>query len=135
MVRLASGDRRARRARAGRYQRPAAHRHDRARQHAVARPAVPLAARLGAGQARARRRASRTSATDPRRLQAIKEDEELPAELKTMHLYDVDATMEDTEVLGMAFHGQHFTLPVYGYHAWWRGRRHDPGLRSTTAGC
>ncbi len=57
---------------------------------------------------------------DPRRLQAIKEDEELPAELKTMHLYDVNATMEDTEVLGMAFKGQHFTLPVYGYHAWWR---------------
>ena len=23
-----------------------------------------------------------------------------------MHLYEVDATMEDTEVLGMAFHGQ-----------------------------
>ena len=37
-----------------------------------------------------------------------------------MHLYDVDATMEDTELLGMAFHGQQFTLPVYGYHAWWR---------------
>ena len=26
-----------------------------------------------------------------------------------MHLYDVDATMEDTEVLGMAFHGQQYT--------------------------
>ena len=37
-----------------------------------------------------------------------------------MHLYDADATMEDTELLGMAFHGQQFTLPVYGYHAWWR---------------
>ena len=37
-----------------------------------------------------------------------------------MHLYDADATTEDTELLGMAFHGQQFTLPVYGYHAWWR---------------
>jgi hypothetical protein len=37
-----------------------------------------------------------------------------------MHLYDLDATMEDTELLGMAFHGQQFTLPVDGYHAWWR---------------
>jgi hypothetical protein len=37
-----------------------------------------------------------------------------------MHLYDVDATTEDTELLGMAFHGQQMTLPVYGYHAWWR---------------
>jgi hypothetical protein len=59
-------------------------------------------------------------ANDPRRLQAIQEDEEIPAELKAMHLYDVNATMEDTELLGMAFHGQQFTLPVYSYHAWWR---------------
>jgi len=59
-------------------------------------------------------------ATDPRRLQAAQENEEVPPELKAMHLYDLDATMEDTEVLGMAFHGQQFTLPVYGYHAWWR---------------
>ncbi len=59
-------------------------------------------------------------ATDPRRLQNALENEQLPAELKAMHLYDVDATTEDTEVLGMAFHGQQYTLPVYGYHAWWR---------------
>ncbi len=32
-----------------------------------------------------------------------------------MHLYV--ATMEDTELLGMAFHGQQFTVPVYSYHA------------------
>jgi hypothetical protein len=61
-----------------------------------------------------------TEATDPRRLQAIREDELLPPELKAMHIYDVDATLEDSEVLGMAFHGQQFTLPVYSYHAWWR---------------
>ncbi len=59
-------------------------------------------------------------ATDPRRLQAIREDELLPPELKAMHIYDVDATLEDSEILGMAFHGQQFTLPVYGYQAWWR---------------
>ena len=47
--------------------------------------------------------------------------ESVPPALKAMHLYDVDAAMEDTEVLGMAFHGQQYTLPVYGYHAWWRG--------------
>jgi hypothetical protein len=29
--------------------------------------------------------------------------------------------MEDTEVLGMAFHGQQMTLPVAGYRTWWRG--------------
>ena len=61
-----------------------------------------------------------SEATDPRRLQLAEENEQLPAELHTMHLYDVDATMEDTELLGMAFHGQQYTLPVYGYHAWWR---------------
>ncbi len=59
-------------------------------------------------------------ATDPRRLRAAQENDEVSAELKAMHLYDLDATMEDTELLGMAFHGQQFTLPVYGYHAWWR---------------
>ena len=37
-----------------------------------------------------------------------------------MHLYEVDATVEDSEVLGMAFHGQQYTLPVWGYHRWWR---------------
>jgi Sulfotransferase family len=59
--------------------------------------------------------------SDPRRLAFMQQMESVPAELKAMHLYDVDAAMEDTEVLGMAFHGQQYTLPVYGYHAWWRG--------------
>jgi len=61
-----------------------------------------------------------SEATDPRRLQLAQENEQLSPELHAMHLYDVDATMEDTELLGMAFHGQQYTLPVYGYHAWWR---------------
>lgn len=59
-------------------------------------------------------------ATDPRRRQTAEENERLPLELKAMHLYELDATTEDTEVLGMAFHGQQYTLPVFGYHAWWR---------------
>jgi hypothetical protein len=67
-----------------------------------------------------------TEATDPRRLAEIAKNEALPAELHAMHLYDADATMEDTEVLGMAFHGQQFTLPVYGYHAWWRAAEMTP---------
>jgi hypothetical protein len=59
-------------------------------------------------------------ATDPRRLQLARENEELSPELKAMHIYEVDATVEDTWLLGMAFHGQQYTAPVYGYHAWWR---------------
>jgi hypothetical protein len=60
-------------------------------------------------------------ASDPRRLAYVEEVESLPAELRAMHLYEVDATVEDSDVLGMAFHGQQMTLPVYGYQAWWRG--------------
>lgn len=59
-------------------------------------------------------------ANDPRRLAYAEEIEQTPAELKAMHIYEVDATVEDSDVLGMAFHGQQYTLPVYGYHAWWR---------------
>ena len=59
-------------------------------------------------------------ATDERRLQLARENDALPAELKAMHLYEVDASVEDTWLLGMAVHGQQYTVPVYGYHAWWR---------------
>ena len=59
-------------------------------------------------------------ATDPRRVAAAQFNEQLLPEAKALHLYDLDATMEDTELLGMAFHGQGYTLPVYSYHAWWR---------------
>ena len=61
-----------------------------------------------------------SEATDPRRIAAAQFNEQLPPEAKALHLYDLDATMEDTELLGMAFHGQGYTLPVYSYHAWWR---------------
>ena len=59
--------------------------------------------------------------SDPRRVQAVAEHARRSEAMKAMHLDDVDATMEDTELLGMAFHGQQYTLPVYRYHAWWRG--------------
>jgi Sulfotransferase family len=62
-----------------------------------------------------------SEATDPRRLEAIAQNRQRPSELTAMHTFDADATIEDTELLGMAFHGQQFTLPVYRYHAWWRG--------------
>ena len=61
-----------------------------------------------------------TEATDARRLQALDVDQHMPPEMRAMHLYDVDATFEDTEVLGMAFHGQQMTLPAYSYPARWR---------------
>jgi Sulfotransferase family len=57
---------------------------------------------------------------DPRRksfeeMHAARSDEQ-----RAMHIYEVDATMEDTEVLGMAFHGQQMMLPVRSYRDWWR---------------
>lgn len=58
--------------------------------------------------------------SDPRRLAYIAEIDALTAEERAKHLYEVDATVEDSDVLGMAFHGQQYTLPVYGYHRWWR---------------
>jgi hypothetical protein len=57
---------------------------------------------------------------DPRRAAAEETIATLPDSLKAMHLFEVDATSEDTEVLGMAFHAQQATLPVFGYQAWWR---------------
>jgi hypothetical protein len=59
-------------------------------------------------------------AEDPRRIAYAQENDALPAEAKAMHTYELDASVEDSDILGMGFHGQQFTLPVYGYHAWWR---------------
>jgi hypothetical protein len=58
---------------------------------------------------------------DPRRKEFVRVQEGRSAQQKTMHIVEIDATMEDTEILGMAFHGQQMTLPVPGYRAWWRG--------------
>lgn len=59
-------------------------------------------------------------ADDPRRQAFIRMHLERPAAQAAMHIFEVDATMEDTEILGMAFHGQQMTLPVAGYRSWWR---------------
>ncbi|XVQ14136.1 sulfotransferase family protein [Spirillospora sp. CA-255316] len=59
-------------------------------------------------------------ATDPRRVQFVKNWENNSAEHRAMHLFEPDATMEDTDLLGMAFHGQQMVLPVPGYRDWWR---------------
>lgn len=61
-----------------------------------------------------------SEASDPRRLAYAEEIAGLPAEAHAMHHYEVDASVEDSDVLGMAFHGQQYTMPVYGYHRWWR---------------
>jgi len=62
-------------------------------------------------------------ANDPRRVayrerieQMLRDDPEQGA----MHIWEVDATMEDTEVLGLEFRSQQMTMPVWRYHAWWR---------------
>jgi hypothetical protein len=57
---------------------------------------------------------------DPRRQAFVRMQEQRSDEQKAMHIVEIDATMEDTEILGMAFHGQQMTLPVPGYRAWWR---------------
>jgi Sulfotransferase family len=59
-------------------------------------------------------------ADDPRRIQLLKSRENLSDEHKAMHIFEIDATMEDTDVLGMAFHGQQMMLPVPSYRDWWR---------------
>ena len=61
-----------------------------------------------------------TEHDDRRRIEQLAADARVPAEIHAMHLYEIDAAAEDSEVLGMAFHGQQMTLPVWGYHAWWR---------------
>ncbi len=57
---------------------------------------------------------------DPRRLEFVAMHERRPAEQRAMHILEIDAAMEDTELLGMAFHGQQMMLPVPGYRDWWR---------------
>jgi Sulfotransferase family len=46
---------------------------------------------------------------------------------RSMHIMEIDATMEDTEILGMSFHGQQMMLPVPSYRDWWR----EADLRET----
>ena len=67
--------------------------------------------------------------SDPRRIAQLAADAAVPPELHAMHLYEIDAAAEDSEVLGMAFHGQQMTLPVWGYHDWWRRADHVETFR------
>jgi Sulfotransferase family len=60
-------------------------------------------------------------AEDPRRLQFAQHIDRRGPGSMAMHLNELDATREDTELLGMACHDQGYTWPVYRYHAWWRG--------------
>ena len=60
---------------------------------------------------------------DPRRVAYKDRIEKLlrdHPEQAAMHHWEVDATMEDTEVLGLEFRAQQMTMPVWRYHAWWR---------------
>lgn len=60
---------------------------------------------------------------DPRRIAAIESTDALVGakpEQMAMHLWDVDATTEDTDVLGIEGRPQSAPVPVYGYHEWWR---------------
>ena len=40
--------------------------------------------------------------------------------LSIAHTKAMSVLRKRTEVLGMAFHGQQYTVPVWRYHAWWR---------------
>jgi len=60
---------------------------------------------------------------DPRRVAYKERIETLlreHPEQATMHHWEVDATLEDTEVLGLEFRAQQMTWPVWRYHACWR---------------
>lgn len=72
-----------------------------------------------------------TERDDPRRLARLRQHSQIrgDADQMAMHLYEVDATIEDVEVLGLEFSAQQMTLPVFGYHAWWR----DADMRATFA--
>jgi hypothetical protein len=61
-----------------------------------------------------------SEATDARRLEFVAMMERRSSEDRARHIFEVDATMEDTEILGMAFHGQQMMLPVPSYRDWWR---------------
>jgi hypothetical protein len=68
-------------------------------------------------------------ANDPRRVATVKEFAAVPPEMKAIHIFEVDASTEDTEVLGLGFRAQQMTMPVFGYHDWWR----DTDMRDTYA--
>lgn len=65
-----------------------------------------------------------TEGQDPRRLASIERISAMAADdpqQMAMHIYEIDATEEDHDVLGMAFAAQHNILPTPAYRTWWRG--------------
>jgi hypothetical protein len=60
---------------------------------------------------------------DPRRLRArlvLNTMQTNRPEQLAMHLYEIDATTEDVQLLRLECRAQSFTAPVFGYHRWWR---------------
>jgi hypothetical protein len=73
-----------------------------------------------------------TEMTDPRRLARVRHIQDLARnnpDQMAMHIFEVDATIEDVEVLGLEFASQQLTIPIFGYHAWWR----EADMRATFA--
>lgn len=70
--------------------------------------------------------------SDPRRVAYAQMVETLmrdDPEQASMHIWETDASVEDTEVLGLEFHSQQMTMPVWRYHAWWRSEDLRPTFR------
>jgi len=64
---------------------------------------------------------------DPRRLAHQAEIDRIyreQPEHAAQHIYEVDASVEDTEILGLEFGAQQMTMPVFGYFDWWREADH-----------
>ena len=70
--------------------------------------------------------------SDPRRMRAAVEIDALYAAndaVVAQHIHEVDASVEDTEVLGLDFGAQQMTLPVWSYFDWWRTADMRPVFR------
>jgi Sulfotransferase domain. len=66
---------------------------------------------------------------DPRRMAHQAEIDRIYREdplTAAQHIHEVDASVEDTEVLGLEFAAQQMTLPVWQYFEWWRERDMAP---------
>ena len=79
-----------------------------------------VACAAGSRHSRCHRRYPTSEADDPRARPSSGYTRNAPPSRPPCIIFEVDATMEDTEILGMAFHGQQMTLPVAGYRDWWR---------------
>lgn len=60
---------------------------------------------------------------DPRRIAYAAEVDRICREepvYAAQHILEVDASVEDTETLGLEFGAQGMTMPIFGYMDWWR---------------